>query len=941
MSSRKGKMAEAPVNTGNFNTPYFDESDLVESAGVAEIEEQEDPKKTKSKKRKDKKGSKAVPIELPKKKKGNPKPVDNVLDLDTSDSEVHAAMERMKQNSNIQNQKSKSGQHLGPYTADQIKEIKQSKQKSEIQARLSFFLLNSDMLIYNQNNISKTFKKLLNTSRLISQRGSLKNTMKDGKAAGKIPLKRAHLGQDDLAAKNMQVEKKFQKKMGSLPIIHQSDMQFAEIFGDRKDKWKGGMKRQNDESISTAAPQDPFERIRKLPDKLVKKVEVKAGKPYFGTSTADIMEARYMRTHNAAAKAASHIYVCLQKDEQVYDREQMQMSKYMRSLYAPYQQKIFFDIKQDSSDPDEQEVDIESILHHLDQPYDTVTSVNYQESLKGAPLKLLTRRSDFLAMSTIQMSLNPVDNRDIANVKLGYMSKEQIREYVNERNVFKRMCLDLDSKQKNIREKDKEFRDNYFRSFIHRQNFKTNTMIKFKEKVMELNNNAKPPVKVDAEKRRAELIKWQQNKRAIENKQTQTFDMVNIVPLLEGRFHDMDENDEVKHKSDNKNLDADPLREEKKVKIVDEIPKGLRAEFGIPDPDKMDGFQPDFYNIKKYDMSMKKRSPMWSGQDVMPDKLDYMTSLEVISFINNIRVWPSGYHGYWKRFRSIMRIIVRSWFFDNFLTFAVLLNTITLSLNHYGISKEVEGLLDTFNDYFTWVFIVEMAFKVVAMGVPKYCGDVMNLLDGGVVIISIFEIIYTSMAAGNMDLKAFSTIRMFRTFRVFRIARLLRGLESMQTIIGVIARSYQSFIYITLLMTVFIFIFSLLGMQLFGGKFNYPDGLPRGNYDSFSIAAITVFQILTMENWIAVLFDSMRGDLNKFLVCIYYISWIFLGNFILLNLFLAILLDSFLEEEDEDDIDEAEKQELLRLKQERKKQKLKRKQKNIVIMGKNKNVNTD
>lgn len=92
-----------------------------------------------------------------------------------------------------------------------------------------------------------------------------------------------------------------------------------------------------------------------------------------------------------------------------------------------------------------------------------------------------------------------------------------------------------------------------------------------------------------------------------------------------------------------------------------------------------------------------------------------------------------------------------------------------------------------------------------------------------------------------MNLKAFSTVRMFRTFRVFRIARLLRGLESMQTIIGVIARSYQSFIYITLLMTVFIFIFSLLGMQLFGGKFDYPDGLPRGNYDSFSIAAITVF----------------------------------------------------------------------------------------------------
>ena len=63
----------------------------------------------------------------------------------------------------------------------------------------------------------------------------------------------------------------------------------------------------------------------------------------------------------------------------------------------------------------------------------------------------------------------------------------------------------------------------------------------------------------------------------------------------------------------------------------------------------------------------------------------------------------------------------------------------------------------------------------------------------------------------------------------------------MQTIIDVIAKSYQSFIYITLLMSVFIFIFSLLGMQLFGGQFDYPDGKPRGNYDRFSIACITVF----------------------------------------------------------------------------------------------------
>lgn len=71
----------------------------------------------------------------------------------------------------------------------------------------------------------------------------------------------------------------------------------------------------------------------------------------------------------------------------------------------------------------------------------------------------------------------------------------------------------------------------------------------------------------------------------------------------------------------------------------------------------------------------------------------------------------------------------------------------------------------------------------------------------------------------------------------------------MQVIIGVMVRSYKSFIYITLLMFLFIFIFSLLGMQTFGGQFSYPDGTPRGNYDSFPVAFITVFQVLTMENW--------------------------------------------------------------------------------------------
>lgn len=78
----------------------------------------------------------------------------------------------------------------------------------------------------------------------------------------------------------------------------------------------------------------------------------------------------------------------------------------------------------------------------------------------------------------------------------------------------------------------------------------------------------------------------------------------------------------------------------------------------------------------------------------------------------------------------------------------------------------------------------------------------------------------------------------------------------------------------------------------------------------------------------------MRGDdISPFIICIFYISWIFLGNFILLNLFLAILLDSFLEEEEEE-LSEQEREEKRRQKFLRAEAKRKVKDANKVYMGK-------
>jgi hypothetical protein len=158
------------------------------------------------------------------------------------------------------------------------------------------------------------------------------------------------------------------------------------------------------------------------------------------------------------------------------------------------------------------------------------------------------------------------------------------------------------------------------------------------------------------------------------------------------------------------------------------------------------------------------------------------------------------------------------------------------------MEPQLEYVLNDLNTTFSWLFIYEMGSKVIAVGVVKYCSDKMNYLDGGVVLLSIFEMAATELMQGDgTGLSAFKTVRMLRTFRVFRIARLLRALESMQTIIHVMVKSYKSFIYITLLMFLFIYIFALLGISMFGNSFNFEDRLPRGNYDNFTSAFITIF----------------------------------------------------------------------------------------------------
>ncbi len=298
--------------------------------------------------------------------------------------------------------------------------------------------------------------------------------------------------------------------------------------------------------------------------------------------------------------------------------------------------------------------------------------------------------------------------------------------------------------------------------------------------------------------------------------------------------------------------------------------------------------QEELARDREEDPERPKNEVKWSGQEVLA-ACDPYAAVYMTSYMSGARLWAHGWKGKLAYVRTLVRNIFTSGITENLMNLLVLTNTITLALDRYNQPSAEDSAMNELNIVFTAIFTFELAAKLFGMGIVKYLSDPFNQLDGAVVIFSLVEIIFLN---GQGALSAFRSLRIFRTVRVLRVARLLRSLRSMQMIIDVIGETIGSFAYIGLLLLIFIFIYALFGMQFFGGAFNFADGKPRQNFDSFNNAFMTIYQVLTMENWQSVLYYCMRAQ-TPAIAAIYLITWIFIGNYILLNLFLAIMLDAF------------------------------------------------
>ncbi|XP_045348132.1 voltage-dependent P/Q-type calcium channel subunit alpha-1A isoform X7 [Leopardus geoffroyi] len=248
------------------------------------------------------------------------------------------------------------------------------------------------------------------------------------------------------------------------------------------------------------------------------------------------------------------------------------------------------------------------------------------------------------------------------------------------------------------------------------------------------------------------------------------------------------------------------------------------------------------------------------------------------------------FHKKERRMRFYIRRMVKTQAFYWTVLSLVALNTLCVAIVHYNQPEWLSDFLYYAEFIFLGLFMSEMFIKMYGLGTRPYFHSSFNCFDCGVIIGSIFEVIWAVIKPGTSF--GISVLRALRLLRIFKVTKYW---ASLRNLVVSLLNSMKSIISLLFLLFLFIVVFALLGMQLFGGQFNFDEGTPPTNFDTFPAAIMTVFQILTGEDWNEVMYDGIKsqgGVQGGMVFSIYFIVLTLFGNYTLLNVFLAIAVDN-------------------------------------------------
>uniref|UniRef100_A0A674MAU1 Sodium channel protein n=1 Tax=Takifugu rubripes TaxID=31033 RepID=A0A674MAU1_TAKRU len=255
-------------------------------------------------------------------------------------------------------------------------------------------------------------------------------------------------------------------------------------------------------------------------------------------------------------------------------------------------------------------------------------------------------------------------------------------------------------------------------------------------------------------------------------------------------------------------------------------------------------------------------------------------------FANTCLIWDCCPQ--WLKIKEIVSMVVMDPFVDLTITICIILNTLFMAMEHYPMTTEFDNVLSVGNLVFTGIFTAEMCLKIIALDPYYYFQEGWNIFDGIIVSLSLMEL-------GLANVEGLSVLRSFRLLRVFKLAK---SWPTLNMLIKIIGNSVGALGNLTLVLAIIVFIFAVVGMQLFGKsykecvcKISLDCQLPRWHMHDFFHSFLIVFRVLCGE-WIETMWDCMEVA-GQSMCLIVFMMVMVIGNLVVLNLFLALLLSSF------------------------------------------------
>ncbi|ELK13651.1 Sodium channel protein type 11 subunit alpha [Pteropus alecto] len=239
----------------------------------------------------------------------------------------------------------------------------------------------------------------------------------------------------------------------------------------------------------------------------------------------------------------------------------------------------------------------------------------------------------------------------------------------------------------------------------------------------------------------------------------------------------------------------------------------------------------------------------------------------------------------WICFKKALRTVMTDPFTELAITICIIINTIFLAMEHHKMDQSFERILYTGNLVFTGIFTAEMCLKIIALDPYHYFRRGWNVFDSIVALLSVTDVMMNKI-----------NVPLFHSLRVLRVFKLAKSWPTLNTLIKIIGHSVGALGNLTVVLAIVVFIFSVVGMQMFGSKFNSEKCPRRWHMGDFYHSFLVVFRILCGE-WIENMWECMQNVGNAQLCIVVFLLIMVIGKLVVLNLFIALLLNSFSNEE--------------------------------------------